>query len=76
MNNILRIIVLVLLTVVCGISIGGIIYAPRFFKVAAIIILVLSVLIVYNLVKQWLNEGKTNKDNGFTEAEIIEDENN
>jgi uncharacterized membrane protein (UPF0182 family) len=74
MRNLLRILVLCALTVLCGASIYAIIYAGRPGKVVAFIVLALSVLIVFKMVKQWLESGKVEPNDGFSEAEIIDEE--
>ena len=52
----------------------GIIYAPRFFKVLAMLVLVLGIYLLYLMVKHWLTEISASRKNAsFTEAEIIED---
>lgn len=74
MRNLLRILLLAALAGVTGAGIYGLIYAPRFFKVGAILLLMLTVYIVYALVKNWLGHGK--KTEAFTEAEIVDEEQN
>lgn len=74
MNNLLRIILLCLLTLIFGVSVYAVIYSPRLFKVVAFIFMILSTFIIYGMVKQWLGTKPDKKANGFTEAEIIDEE--
>ncbi len=71
--TLLRILALGVLTVICGAGIYGIIYAPRFFKVAAILMLVLAVYLTYLLIRQWLG-GRRRPGDDIPEAEVIEED--
>ena len=71
--TLLRILALGVLTVICGAGIYGIIYAPRFFKVAAILLLVLAVYLTYLLVRHWLGAGRA-RGHEIPEAHVIEED--
>jgi len=62
------------LAFITGLSIYGLIYAPRLFKAGAILLLGTTVYILYALVKQWT--ASSGKSGNFSEAEIIEEETN
>ncbi|MCB0793536.1 MAG: hypothetical protein KDB88_02265 [Flavobacteriales bacterium] len=70
----LRLLGIAVLTLIGGAAMYGIIYAPRFFKVLAMLVLVLGIYLLYLMVKHWLTEISASRKNAsFTEAEIIED---